>query len=480
MPESPRDRLLRWRADPVAFVRENFAVEPDAWQIEFLTAFPKTRRQAIQSCKGPGKSAALSWLMWNFISTRLHPKIVNISCSGANLADCLWTEHAKWQAKSPFLKAMFEWTKSRISCRDFPETWWCSARQFAQSADPAAQSDTLAGLHEENVMIEIDEVGSVPNGLIAAAEAALATVGGDKHLIISGNPTSLDGPLYRAATVERDLWNLICITSDPADPKRTPRVSVEWAQEQIQKFGADNPFVLVNVFGKFPPSSINALLGPDDCTTSARRQCPPAAYTHAAKVMGIDVARFGDDRTVIACRQGLFASAPLILRAARTEIIVANVARIAMSWMPDMIFIDGSGGYGAGVEDGLRQAGFACVPVYGSGSPIDQRFFNKRAECWWELAEWVRDRGTIPDIAELAKELLAPTYTVKKDKILIEEKDQIKKRLGWSPDIADALANTFAFPVMPKMNHANPTANQHQHHAADEYSPLEQFLKEQG
>ena len=482
MPESPRDRLLRWRADPVAFVRENFAVEPDAWQVEFLRQFPNTKRQAAIACKGPGKSAVLSWLMWNFISTRLQPKIVNISCSGANLADCLWTEHAKWQAKSPFLKAMFEWSKSRISCRDFPETWWCSARQFAQSADPAAQADTLAGLHEDNVMIEIDEAGSVPIGLIAAAEAILGTPGGDKHIVMAGNPTSLEGPLYRASTIERELWKPIHITADPDDPQRTPRVTKEHAAEQIKKWGGkDNPYVLVNIFGQFPPTSINALLGPDDCTRSAKRQCPPAAYTHAAKVLGIDVARFGDDRTVIFPRQGLFASVPLILRAARTEVIVANVAKIAMDWNPDMIFIDGSGGYGAGVEDGLREAGFACVPVYGSGQATDQRFYNKRAEIHWEMAEWVKDRGVLPlpIIDELTKELTAPTYTLKKDQIIVEPKDHIKARLGFSPDLADALANTFAFPVMPKRNHADPTANQHQHHAADEYNPMERYLAEQ-
>ncbi|MEO7938716.1 MAG: hypothetical protein ABIR55_08840, partial [Burkholderiaceae bacterium] len=259
--------IRAWRADPVKFVRDVFGVEPDLWQIDVLRAFPTAPRQAMKACKGPGKTAVLAMLCWNFLVCYLHPKIAATSITGDNLSDGLWTEMAKWQNKSPMLKAMFTWGKTRIFANDHPETWWMSARSWPRGGDANSQADTLAGLHADNLLFVIDEAGGIPDAVMAAAEAGLANADGvDKsaHIVIAGNPTHLEGPLYRACTKERHLWHVTEITSDPDDPKRTPRVSVEWAQQQIEKYGRENPWVLVNVFGRFPPSSMNALLGPDD------------------------------------------------------------------------------------------------------------------------------------------------------------------------------------------------------------------------
>lgn len=444
---SPDNKLYQWRKDPILFVREVFGVEPDEWQKEVLIAFSKHNRVATKACKGPGKTAVDAMCAWNFLVTRPHPKIAATSISGDNLSDGLWTEMAKWQNKSPMLKDMFTWTKTRIFSNDHPETWWMSARTWSKSADSSSQADTLAGLHSDYLLFVIDEVGGVPDSVMAAAEAGLAS-GIETKLLISGNPTNTEGPLYRACTTERHLWHVTEITSDPDDPKRTPRVSKEWAREQIEKYGKDNPWVMVNVFGQFPPSSLNTLLGIEEVAASSRRTIPEGALMTSQKRLGVDVARFGDDRTIIFPRQGLVAFKPVEIRNARSNDIAARVMNAKNSWGSELEFIDGTGGYGSGVIDYMLQAGVAAMEVHFSGKASDQRYFNKRSEMWFLMAEWIKRGGCIPNDPDLIKELTAPTYTFKNGKFLLEPKDQIKERLGSSPDKADALALTFALPEM--------------------------------
>jgi phage terminase large subunit len=442
-------RIKRWREDPVTFVTECLGVQTiDPWQLDTLRAFPTHQRLAMKACKGPGKTCVLAWCAWNFLATRTHPKVAATSITSDNLSDGLWTEMAKWQHRHEFLKQAFAWTKTRIVATETPETWWMSARTWPKGADSSQQADTLAGLHADNLLFILDEAGGIPDAVMAAAEAGLAT-GGDTKILMAGNPTHLEGPLYRATTTERHLWWLIEITADPDDPKRTPRVSVQWAREQIQKYGIDNPWVLVNVFGKFPPTSLNALLGPDEVAAAMRRSPKEDAYEFAQKRLGIDVARFGDDSTVIFPRQGIAARNPVVMRNARSHEIAARVIASKVKWGSEIEFVDGTGGYGAGVIDSMIQGGYAPIEVHFSGKPIDPRYLNKRAEMWFLMAEWVKRGGTLPNDPELQKELTAPTYTFTNGKFRLEEKDQIKERLGFSPDKADALALTFAQPEMP-------------------------------
>jgi hypothetical protein len=443
--------LRKYREHPELFVRQVFGVEPDAWQDEVLKSFgdPGNRRIAMKACKGPGKSTVLAWLAWNFLLTRPYPKIAATSITGDNLADGLWTEMSKWQGRSELLAKSFTWTKTRIFLNESPETWWMSARTWPRSADASQQADTLAGLHADYLLFILDEAGGIPNAVMATAEAGLST-GVESRLIQAGNPTHLEGPLYQACTAERHLWKLFEVTGDPEDPRRSPRISTQWAQEQIQKYGRDNSWVKVNVFGEFPAVSQNALVGPDECQASIERELPKDHYEFEAKIIGVDVARFGDDRTVIIGRQGRKTEDPIILRNARTHVIAARVAKLWDEWGADACFVDDTGGWGAGVIDALIQHGRAPTPVNFSGSPIDERYLNKRAEVWFLLAEWIKTGGKLPNTQEIIAEMTAPTYEFNRGRFKLEEKEQIKSRLGFSPDVADALALTFSFPVRPR------------------------------
>lgn len=470
--EEAKKKIKIWRDDPVLFVRDNFGVEPDYWQADVLRAFPSNNRIGMKACKGPGKTCLLAWLAWNFLATRPYPKIAATSITGENLTDGLWTEMALWQGKSPFLSKAFQWNKKRIVSREHYQTWYMSSRTWSKSSDTNQQANTLAGLHADFQLFILDEVGGIPDSVMAAAEAGLAT-GIETKIIMAGNPTHLEGPLYRACTNERHLWFMVEISGDPDDPKRAPRISIKWAREQIEKYGKDNPWVMVNVFGKFPPSSLNALLGPDEVSTAMGRHLRPDQYEFAQKRLGVDVARFGDDCNVIFPRQGLAAFKFVEMRNARSNDIAARVAMAKGRWGSEMEFVDGTGGWGSGVIDSLIQAGYTPQEIHFSGKPIDNRYFNKRAEMWFLMAEWVKRGGALPPDPHLVKELTAPTYTFYKGKFQLEEKDQIKERLGFSPDHADALALTFAWPEMPA---ANPygipmvkTAGQ----VKSEYDPLE-------
>lgn len=468
-------RIRRWRNDPVTFVTEAFGVTPDDWQVDALRAYKANSRLAMKACKGPGKTTVLSWICWHFLTCYLHPKIAATSISADNLADGLWAEMAKWQAKSEFLKSAFMWTKTRIFAKDHPETWFMSARSWSKAANSAQQANTLAGLHADNILFVLDESGGIPEAVMAAAEAALANDLGEgaqmARIVQAGNPTHLEGPLYRACTQERHLWHVIEITSDPDDPKRTPRVSVQWARQQIEKYGRDNPWVLVNVFGKFPPGSLNALLGPDEVVAAMERNPSLESYSFSQKRLGIDVARFGDDRSVIFPRQGLRAFMPVEMRGARTTDIAARVMLSKTRWESEMEFVDDTGHWGHGVIDNLITAGYAPQGIQFHGPAIDPRYRNRRAEMWIEMAEWVKRGGCLPNIPELVGELCAPTYTFSNGKFLLEDKDQIKSRLGRSPDLADALALTFAIPDMPSMGTAYGKAHHEKNNLKSDWDP---------
>ena len=454
-------KLKSWAADPRRFVRDVFGVTPDRWQDDVLEAFPHRQRLALKACKGPGKTAVLAWLAWNFLLTRPHPKVAATSITADNLADNLWSEMAKWQQRAPSLLKQFRWTRTRIESCDSPETWWMSARAWSRSADASQQGNTLAGLHADYILFLLDESGGIPDAVMAAAEAALSSCR-EGHIVQAGNPTHLEGPLWRACTSERRLWHVTEITADPDDPRRSSRVQAGWAREQIEKYGRDNPWVLVNVFGRFPPSSLNTLIGPDECRAATQRAWRLQDIAAAPRVLGVDVARFGDDASVIFPRQGLVAFAPQHFRHLDGIQGAGAVARKWADWDADACFIDDTGGWGASWIDNLRLLRRDAVGVGFSSAARDSgRYDNRRTEMYFEAVQWIKAGGQLPPadtpgIAELIGALSQTTYSFRGDRLLLEPKEQVKQRLGASPDEADAFALTFAEPVAVRVRHADP------------------------
>lgn len=463
--------LTRWREHPATMVRDLFHVEPDAWQADALEAFPRSNRLVMKACKGPGKTTLLAWLMWNFMLTRPYPKVAATSVSEDNLDTNLWPELSKWQAMSPLLSDLFHWSKTSIVLRESPANWFMVARTWPRTADPARQAETLAGIHADYCLFVLDESGGIPQAVMVTAEAVLAT-GIETKVVQAGNPSSLDGPLYRACTADRALWTVIEITGDPDNPKRSPRIKLDWARQQIESYGRDNPWVMVNVLGEFPPASLNALLGVEEVIAAQKRHLLKTQYEWAQKRLGVDVARFGDDRTVLFPRQGKACFMPRVMRHKRGSSpsvdIATAIIRSKLAWGSEQEFIDSTGGWAAGAVDVLRDSGYAVYEVQFAAPALDRRYYNRRAEMWFAMAQAIKDGAALPPVPELVAELTTPTYTFRTGKFVLEDKDLIKARLGRSPDLADALATTYALPDMPA---ALVGANQQSGHALRDGDP---------
>jgi hypothetical protein len=283
------------------------------------------------------------------------------------------------------------------------------------------------------------------------AEQAMLTAK-DGLILTSGNPMAVNGLLYAVCKLRATLWYVIEITSDPADPNRCTRIPKERAQEQIDLHGRDDPWVQVYLLGKFPDQAINQLLTREEVALAMQRQPKKDEYDWAAKILGVDVAFQGLDQSVIFPRQGLVAFSPQAMRGVPPIDGAASVARKATEWGANAIFIDNTGGGGAGWLDVLRgPLSQEAIGIQFSGKPTDPRFYNKRAEMYWRLREWVLGGGSLPKVAALIPELTELTYSSKMDRLKLEDKEKLSMRLGRSPDHADALALTFAQDVAPRL-----------------------------
>jgi phage terminase large subunit len=317
--------------------------------------------------------------------------------------------------------------------------------------------------------------------LLATADAVLGTwqPGHQLRVIVAGNTTATTGALYQAASKQRDIWHTVRITSDPDDPDRTPRVSAEWAREQIKAYGRDNPWVKINVFAEFPDAAIDKLLSLGDLEAAAARKVEEDRSQPL--VLGVDVGTV-TDAAVIYPRRGRLLYEPIVLRGASTVVIAGEVVRAAREYQATTVFVD-AGGPGIGVVDQLRQLGQSCVPVYfGGGADDSNRYQNKRIEMHARLAQWIKEGGAIGSCSELVQDLLEPevSWNLKGQQIM-EPKDEVKKRLGRSPDWGDAAALTFAYPVAAAQMHdgrmvvQTPTGAQVQH-----IRDLGRAMREQG
>lgn len=445
--------LKEWIRNPALFVHQNFKIDPDEWQVDYLNAYAhgKSNRTAAAACKGPGKTAVMSWAGWHFLSMHPDSKVPCTSITGPNLKDGLWSEFAKWQNRSEYLKKEFRWTQTRIYQKDHPETWFASARSWAQDADPEQQANTLAGIHADFLLFLIDECSNIPDGVVSAAEGAL-TSGKKVKLLMAGNCTRTAGPLWRAVGADRHLWNIVRITGDPDDPKRSPRINLEEARTQIAKYGRDSYIVRVNILGVFPERQADKLIDVADCEKAMRRSLHESAFQNEARVIGVDVARFGDDESVLFPRQGRMAFEPRIFRELDTRELGDQICLSIDRWNPDVVNID-AGAMGIAVYDHCRHRGYGSVVRainFGGRAKDEERFENKRGEMWWEAAEWVRGGGCLPNQPMLTEELAEPVYFHnKKNQVCLEPKDDIKARIGRSPDRGDSFVLTFASPVRP-------------------------------
>ena len=427
---------------------------PDEWQIWALTAIRdglltpfEAIRLAIASGHGIGKSTFVAWVILWALSTMEDARGVVTANTERQLATKTWPELAKWY-RLFIARDLFKMEATSIFSVD-PEhrlTWRVDMIPWSEK-NPAA----FAGLHNKGkrIILVFDEASEIDDIIWETAEGALTDAETEIIWTVFGNPTRSVGRFRECFDGGKfsHRWRHRAIDS------RTVKVANKrQLQEFVDDYGEDTDFVRVRVLGQFPKQGFAEFISAFAVSEARARE--PSAQVFDPLILGVDVARFGDDASVIYARKGRDARTwpPIILRGLDTMQVASRAAEEYLRLRADAIFVDG-GGVGGGVVDRLRQL---RVPVHdiNFGAKSDRptssvAYANKRAEMWGSLREWLAT-GSLPSEGQLAAELVGPTYGFNaRNEILLERKEDMKKRGLSSPDIADALALTFAYPVVP-------------------------------
>lgn len=423
-----------YRDQPVKFVKEVLKAEPLPWQAEFMENVARgERRISVRAGHGVGKSTACAWLLIWHMLTRLPQKAVCTAPTAGQLFDALFSEVKHWCNKLPEpLRETIEVFTDRIVQRGAPESSFISARTSS-----AERPEALAGIHSENVLIIVDEASAVPEPVFEAAAGSMS--GHAATTILIGNPTRNTGLFFKTHHQLSSDWRTMHVSC-----LYNRLVSRDFVNQIASTYGEGSNAYRVRVLGEFALKDDDSLIPAELVDAAMDRDIginpvEPVLY-------GIDVARFGDDRTVICKRQG---NIVLGYKHWSGEDLMGTVGRIvheAGMDSPEEIMVD-SIGLGGGVADRLRELGFNVRDVNVSESvAFNQQAARLRDELWLSTKEWLESRAVkLPKDEELRAELIGPTYSFTSNgKIKVEGKSEMKRRGLRSPDLADALCLTFA------------------------------------
>ncbi len=413
---------------------------PDAWQVDILTEIRSKLdinlagaiQIAVASGHGIGKTALVSWIVHWFISTRPNCQVVVTANTENQLNTKTWRELAKWH-KLSIHRDWFNWTATKFYQVGNPETWFAAAIPWSEE-----KPESFAGTHEKDVLVIFDEASTIADIIWETTEGAMTTPGA--MWFAFGNPTKNTGRFRECWGKFKHRWKTLQIDSRKA--KKTDKGQI---QQWVDDYGEDSDFVRVRVRGVFPRAGSQQFIGQDiiDCC----RNYKAVGYESQPKTLGVDIARFGDDQTVLMCRQGRKADPAKKFRGLDTMEVANLVIDQDREFDYDLIFLDGNG-VGGGVIDRLRQLGLGhkIIDVNGGGKPTESDKYNRqRDEMWGRMKEWLKAGAEIPDDNELVDDLTGPEYGyTPKLQIQLESKRDMKKRGLASPDIADALALTFS------------------------------------
>ncbi len=431
---------------------------PEPWQRELLEAVaehvrendeldlmgldPQVWRSAVASGHGVGKSAIVAWIIYWVMSTRRDTRGVVTASTQFQLEDKTWPELAKWHQLA-LNKHWFEWTATSFYFKPYPED---QRKNYMITAATVSEHKTeaFAGLHNEGqtVIVIFDEASGVLPKIWEVAEGALTD--GEGFFFAFGNPTRPDGEFADCFDKHADMYHHWHV-----DSREVSHTNKNAINDILHKYGIDSNEAKVRVYGQFPTQSFNGFISVDIVNGAAEREL--TQDLGAGLIMSVDVARFGDDQTVIGYRQGRdHRSIPSkSFKGLNTMRIAEICMEEANRYKPDVIVIE-STGPGAGVIDRLRAKGYRVHEVHpGAQSKEPDKYFNKRAELWSKMRDWLWEQGCIPDDPELFKQLTTILYTLDRheQRTKMEPKADMKKRGLPSPDKADMLALTFAVTV---------------------------------
>jgi hypothetical protein len=412
------------------FATKTLRANPTAQQRSVLEAIDSGKsRIAVKSGHGTGKTTLLSWIiLW----TGLFRKGAKIPCTAPaypQLAAMLAPEVRKWRHVLPIeLRELIDMSEGRVSFRHLGNE---AIFRTARPENPEA----LQGFHADYLCWIVDEASGVSEKHFEAIEGSLT---GEKSLVIlTGNPTRITGFFYDAFTRNSDLWERFTFNAENSE--NVTKASIELKRRE---YGEDSDAYRVRVLGEFPRQNADALFSQELIYAA---QSLDSYSDEGADIWALDVARYGDDKSVLCKRRDRNIYALDKRRSMDTQELagwLAHEYREATN-KPQAIYIDVIG-VGAGVYD---RALALNLPVFEANVSIraddDQTYFNKRSEIFHRLRDALKNGTRLINDDELTGDLTAIAYVFKSGKAALEEKSETKKKLGRSPDSADAVALTY-------------------------------------
>lgn len=497
--------MVGFKHDPIGFVRYAFPwgeqgtelakeTGPRQWQIDQLDLLRDKLvsgdvegaiRIATASGHGIGKSALVAWVILWALSTFPLTKVVITANTGDQLRTKTWPEVSKW-FNLLICRHWFKFEATSIARRNSAgsKEWRCDAATWSENNTAA-----FAGLHNKGrrIVLLFDEASQIVDKVWEVAEGAMTDEDTEILWLVFGNPTETTGRFRECFAGGRFAHRWHPRQIDSRDVPGTNKAEIaKW----ISDWGDDSDFVRVRVKGQFPRGGSMQFIDGETVANAAAREA--VCHIRQPLIMGVDVARFGDDQQVIYFRRGLDARTvpPMKFRGLDLVAFSGKIAEAAREHNAAAIFID-EGGMGAGVVDMVRSMlpGVLVIGVNFGGKPDGMAIVgdqvtvaDKAAEIWAHMRAWLRT-GAIPNDPEMVAELTARQYGFDTHSaIRLESKADMKKRGLASPDNADALALTFSFPVADLPDYA-PAPTQYGRYGGDgngspsnhqsDYDPME-------
>ncbi len=446
-------RVVPLRSDVLLFLKkikklENFikmviGFVPSKQQLAVVKSIDKgIKKVTVRSGHSTGKTALLSAVILWFLFTKPDAKVVCTAPSAHQLFDVLWNELRKWYNKLP---EAFKADITILSDKVVMKNGNFAVGRTAREDKPEA----LQGFHGENILYVIDEASGVSDKIFEVAEGALTSEG--SYVILTSNPTRTTGYFYNTHTKDKG-WHRFVFNSEESE-----FATQDWISRMLKKYGRDSNIYRVRVLGEFPTEAGDNVI-PYSLLSSAFVFDEEKAIISAlneskdeAEVWGVDVARFGDDSSVLVKRAGKFVYHVDVRNGLDTMSVSSWIASeyVKAATKPDAVFIDVIG-VGGGVYDRLRALGIPVIAANSNFASHDTKFHNMRAAMYFSLREALESGLKIVYNQQLEEEMMAITYKFNNStqKIQISSKDDIRKVLGKSPDVADCLALTFFSPVL--------------------------------
>lgn len=414
-------------------------------------------RSARASGHGVGKSALVAWIIQFLMSTRPDTRGLVTANTQKQLEDKTWPELGKWH-NMLINRHWFTWTATAYYFSQYPDDKRKNYMVTAMTVS-AENTEAFAGLHNEGgcVFVIFDEASGIHEKVWEVAQGALTD--GEGFFFTFGNPTRPDGAFADCFDKHGDMYDCEFVDSrDVSHTNKQALLDIIKLYGGIDENGECADEIKIRVLGRFPSQAYNGFISIDVVNDAIQREL--ITDSGAALIMAVDVARFGDDSTCIGFRQGRdFRSRKRLLLKGLSAVKVAKICMDqADIHRPDAIVIEGTGP-GSGVIDIMRDRGYKVIEIHpGAPSNEPEHYFNKRAEIWCKMRDWMVEQGCIDDDKGLYNALTKILYSLDRheQRTKLEPKEEYKKRTGLpSPDEADTLALTFGVNIVRRDSNLN-------------------------